>query len=237
MAAFDRADIRSRALARADQDASDFVSSALQNTFIDECARKVYGDLIAAGFPADFTVQTITANGAASYALNSGNPIYSVRAVYSAIAGDFQLMRRVSESDIGTLRSASSAGQPATFYDLRVSMTAGPLIEFLPTPASGTYRVEYIPQFTGFSNDADLWRGPVRSDELIVLCAAAKFLRKEGEVQDAAALDQEYQYLFESVMRDASTLFGRDPGRVRDVETSRRTDPFDYFAVGPDKGW
>jgi hypothetical protein len=231
--AIDRANIVQRAGIRADQDASGFPTTAQRNLVVDECAKTVWYDLIAAGWPTAFTTTTVTASGATDYQLNSGNPIHSVQAVFYKVGNDLQELRRVSPEDLAALRSASSAGSPSSQYEVYVDMATGPRIRFYPTASSGSYLVDHIPEWPGFSGDTDVWRGPARSDELIVLMSAAKFLRKEGSEAGARALDTEYASLWDRVLSQASHFYRKDPPRIRDVQTQVQRSPFDFFVAGP----
>lgn len=234
--ATDRANLRTRARIRADQDNSGFPDDTQMNFLLDEGAREVFGDLVGAGFPADYTTQNITANGAASYALNSGNPIFGVVAVYQVVGSEFILLRRVKPEHLDALRSSQGLGTGIyPEYEIRVSLTSGPKIELFPVTTQGTIRVDYVTEYAGFANDADVWRGPARSDEMIVVRTAIKALRKEGEERSAAALEAEYQRLFEKVVNQASWLDMRNPPTIRDVYHNRRDgrDLFDYPVVGP----
>lgn len=236
--ATDRANIRTRARIRADQDASGFPTDTQANLIIDECAKEVFFDLVGAGWPADYSTTNITANGATLYQLNSGNPILGVVAVYAQIGAELFLLKRTPEDRIDSLRSLSavSAGQPG-YYHIRVSSTQGPVVEFLPKPTSGTFRVDHIAEFAGFAADGTVWFGPARSDELIVLKAASKFCKKEGEVADAQALMQEYAELFQKVVGAASWLDMRNQPVIRDVEGMASRDLFKFNVVGPDHDW
>lgn len=228
--ASDRANLRSRARIRADQDSSNFPTDAQYNLILDECGKTIFYDLIQAGWPVTPTSQTIVANGASAYTLNSGDPLHSITEVYANVNGTVYPVPRADEQRMADYRSVTAAGQPfAAAYRPFVDMALGPRIEFLPTPPSGSYQVFYINEWPGFTNDADVWRGPARSDELIVLMAAAKACRKEGEVRDAEALEDEYGKLFVRVMNAASGFDARNVPKVRDVEGDLRRDAFDYL--------
>jgi hypothetical protein len=138
----------------------------------------------------------------------------------------FTELRRVDEGKRAALMSTTGDAQ---FYNVRIDPTSGPVIEFLPVPSSGTYRVQYITEHPGFSADGDTWYGPARSDELIVLIAAMKGLRKEGQVSDANALQAEYQDLLMHVITTANWVDLRNSATIRDVNPLSPTrDPFDW---------
>lgn len=220
-----RAVLRTRARIRADQDLGTFPTDTQFNYLLDEAAMTVWYALVGAGWPVDFSTTNITANGAASYTVVAGTGL--VQAVYASVGGILQLMRRVDPSDISALRSATSAAT-AGYYEVRINAAAGLIIEFFPRPTSGAYRVDYIPDHPGFASDSDKWYGPGGSDELIVLAAAAKALRKEGENEDAAQLDREYAVLLEQVATRANWVDMRNPPKIRDVHSSDLRLGFDY---------
>lgn len=233
MADFDRADLRGRARLRADHTDGSRPTDAQYNIWINEAGREVHSDLIGAGLKVNTTTQSITANGAASYSLNSGNPVFGVTAVHQLVGGQAQEVRPVNPQDLASLRSLGVFSGIAGFYEVRLDFTTGLVIEFLPRPTGGSFTVDYILPFTSFAADGTLWRGPTSSDELIVLRVAAKALRNEGETADAGALDDEYQPLFAKVMNRAGWIDMRAPaGRIRNVEGSMARDPFDHNVVG-----
>lgn len=227
-----RAQIRTRARIRADQDQSTFPDDTQYNFLIDEAGQEVWFDLWAAGFPLDFTSTSITANGSTTYPLNGGANIMAVQAVYLLQGSEFFLLRRADQGNIASLRSLSGAnnGNPG-FYEVRVGFS-GPVVEFLPKPTSGQYRVDHVPEWPGFSADGDFWRGPARSDELVVIRAAEKGAGKEGP-EGTAGLRREYDDLYQKVVRTASWFDQRNTARIRDVETMRPRGAFEYNAVGP----
>lgn len=223
-----RADLRTRARLRADQDAGQFPTDTQYNLYLDEAAREVFGDLIAAGWPPDFSTTSITANGSASYVVGGSDAVFAIRGVYNIVGNQRYELKRLNEGDRASLRSQGAQG-PARYYDPRVSLTLGPVVELFPRPTSGTYEVDYVVDHPGFASDVAVWRGPNRSDELLVLCAARKGVLKEGRLQDAQTLLGEYQYLFEKVQRTASWFDMRNAPTIRDVgDQFTVRDAFDY---------
>lgn len=227
--AIDRANIRTRARIRADQDASTFPTDAQYNFIIDECGRTVYYDLIGAGFPFKETAANIVVSGFnEAYTLNSGNPIHSITGVFYRDSAGLRELKRLGRDMEAALVSQAGNTVPATHYLPVLDINAGPGISLFPGQTGGTYQVNYLPDWPGFANDADVWRGPARSDELIVLMAAAKGARKEGEVDDAKALEEEYRELWVRVVEQAAFFDRRNPDKMRDVNRSGVYDPFDY---------
>ena len=225
-----RADIRTRARIRADQDNSTFPTDTQYNLLIDEAAKEVWYDLVQAGWPVRFLTASVTPAGAQYVALPATDTVF-VRGVYRIDASNqYVELRRIQEGDRASL--LSSTGNSATVYDLVMSST-GPSVELLPRDSSHTFVVEYVREYAGFSGDSDTWFGPARSDEMIVLLAAIKGMRKEGNDQGATQLEKEYARLFEKVVNMASWLNMRNPPTIRDVGggpgiSSAQRFPFDF---------
>jgi hypothetical protein len=226
-------ELRTRARIRADQDKSAFPSDVQYNYFINEGARETWFDLIQAGWPVDFTSTSITAAGTSVYQLNGGSPVLSVRAVWFLLGGNFYELRRLNLGKEAQMRSAIGQGNYAAFYEIRQSPTLGTVIELFPSQNSGTYRVDHIPEFPGLVNDTDMWYGPARSDELIVLRSAMKGARKEQNM--AVELKSEYDELFQKVINMASWLDQRNAAQIRDMASTSPRQVFDYPVAGP--GW
>lgn len=229
-----RSELRSRARIRADQDSSDFPSDAQYNGYIDEATREVFADLVMSGWPIDYSTTTIVTNGTTrTYAFGSTDTVFSASMVYTLFGNQFTELRRVNPGHVAALRSTGATGGFSRFYEVRVS-TAGALVEFFPRVA-GTYFVDYIADFPGFASDATAWMGPPRSDELIVLRAAAKGCRKESRMQDAAVLDGEYDKLLLKVKELASWFDQRNAAEMRDSRPL--SEPFSFrdvdFFAGP----
>jgi hypothetical protein len=230
-----RAELRTRAETRADQDGEDFPTSAQKNAFLDEAARETFADLVMSGWPIDYATTTITTNGATrTYAFGGTDPVFAATMVYTNFGNQFTELRRVNPGHMAALRTTGASGGFSRFYEVRATVTAGAIIEFFPRVA-GTYFVDYIPDFPGFTSDSSMWLGPPRSDELIVLRAAAKGVRKEGRVPDAAALDAEYGALLLKVKELASWFDLRNPAEMRDSRPL--AEPFSFrdvdFFAGP----
>lgn len=220
---------------RADQDGARFPTDAQYNLFIDEACKDVFADLVMSGWPPDFSTTTITYNGSSSgQAVGGGADVFSITGVWIDISGERYELKRLNEGDRARLTTSNYGGSWPEFYDFRVG-TSGPVIYFFPRKAATVY-VDYIPDHTGLANDAAVWRGPVRSDELLVLAVARKAVLKEGadRAGDANRLLEEYRELMEKVRAQASWADMRNPAMIRD-ESGRRSrfNAFDYDAVGP----
>lgn len=227
-----RAELRTRAETRADQDGGDFPSLAQKNTFLDEAGKEVFADLVMAGWPIDYSTTPIIADGVTrTYAFGGTDTVFSATMVYTSIGGQFTELKRVNPGHVAALRSAGGTGGFSHYYEVRTSI-AGAIVEFFPKVA-GTYFVDYIVDFPGFSSDGSLWLGPPRSDELIVLKAAAKGVRKEGRVPDAQSLDGEYDKLLLKVKELASWFDQRNAAEMRDSNPVQRFDGVGNHFAGP----
>lgn len=229
-----RAQIRDRAKRRADQDVVDTTWDTWYNDWLDDSAKEVWADLIQAGWPVDFTEVTITPNGSTTYQVDAGKLIYSVVGVFYKLGNDYYEMHRVNPGKYAQLRSSQGPSGYAEFYELRVSPSQGLVIEFLPHPNGGSYVVDYIPEYPGFSGDSDVWYGPMGSDELVALRTAMKGMEKEGQYADAAEMAKEYDARKAQVMSRITVLDARNPAMIRDVTSQRPRFAIDYPVAGPD---
>ena len=235
-----RADIRAYARLSSDQDGGQFPPDAQYNTLIDAAAKKVWYALWGAGYPANFVSTQITATNSPFYPLTGSTvpptaEVAGLHGVYFLQGADFYPLHRLNEGKRAALRSSSYMPSGFSgFYDARVDPVAGPGVEFLPKPASGTYQVDYVQAFPGFGGDAAVWYGPGRSDEVIALLAAAQAMRKEGRHQAGQEAAAEAKEVLEQVMRQASWFDLRNAATVRDVNSEQGRYAFDYPLAGPD---
>ncbi len=220
-----RADMRTRARVRADQDNSTFPTDDAYNVWMDEGAKETWYDLIQAGWPVSFSSQEGTATGQFTV-LGISGVVAFVRGVYRKDNGGYCELHRVPEGQRAGL--LLQAGNTPAYYQVLIDPTNGPTLELLPAPSGTLYHIDYTLEYPGFADDAAVWYGPARSDELIVLSAAAKGMRKEGNDQGAAQVDRERALLLEKVTGMASWFDMRNPPTIRDVNSMPRLSPFDY---------
>jgi hypothetical protein len=232
-------EMEARARVRADQDESTFPTSAQYLQLIADSGEELWSRMVAAGLKPAQTLVTVNANGAANYTI--GTNVMVVLSVERQDSSEKIPLARAQEEDLPYLRSMGT--NQAGWYDLIGGATSALTIELFPVPASGTYFVRYIPRFTRFTSGADVWYGPPRSDEYIVVSTAARALGKEGDKAGAAALDKELDKIWEDVVRMASWQDAQNPGVVRDARqwdwNGRRRWPFDDYGVrnGDGRGW
>lgn len=231
-----RAQIRSRARIRADQDNSTFPTDAQYNEYIDEACKDVWYDLVGAGWPVSFSTVSLTLPSTTeipnvvSLSVEAGVavPVAFIRGVYLLQGGRYHPLPRLNEGDRGALYSTSS--QCPMHYSVQHDLSNGLGVEFLPYTPGASVRIEYVKEHPGLPDDADEWRGPARSDELIVLRAAIKGVKKEGRNADAESLREEYREVWMKVTGMASWVDMRNPATIRDVNSKMR-DPFDFDVV------
>lgn len=196
-----RLELRTKARLYADQDGADFPSDPQYNLYLDDSAKEVLMELVMGGWQMHSTTYPLVSGGIARQE-QFGFPtdlVLSVIQVYTTDSTGFNELKRVNQGLALQLQSQNfSFGNGfQQFYDLFID-TAGQWIEIFPRRA-GTYFIDYIPGFPGFVNDASVWNGPTRSDDLIALKTAAKAVKKEGRLQDAVALKGEYEELLAKV--------------------------------------
>lgn len=231
-----RPDIRTLARIHADQDASDFPTDAQYNILIDAAGRRVWVDLLRAGWPINFNTTTFVSNGATQY-----NPIptpfgaMSIRGVFYIQGGERFELKRINEAQRSSLLSTTAVTGYSEFYDIRIDPTLGLVVELLPKSSGITYAIDYIPVFAGFGNDVTTWPGPIGSEDLVALQAAIFAVRKEGDARanEANMLKAEYKEQLEIVTDLASWVDIRNPARIRDVSTSHSRFAFDFPVAGP----
>lgn len=218
-----RLTLKDRAKSRADADGSDFPSDAQWNFHLDEAAREVLGDLVLSGWPLEYDTTTIVTNGTTksySWGLELGGGIRPMAAimVYTNYGGQQVELKRVNPGRAAFLRSSGANSGYSMYYEVRNSLTLGPIVEFFPR-VGGTYFVDYIQDWPGFVSDGGnpVWMGPDRSDELLVIRAATKAVRKEGRATDGDRLDLEYDKLLVKVKDMASRFDMRNGAEMRDA--------------------
>jgi hypothetical protein len=227
-----KAQIRTRARVRADQDNSTFPSDTQYDLLIDVAAKETWFDLIQAGWPINFATTDKTAAGTNPITLSISGTVAFIRGVFYKNGTTYTPLQRLNEGQRGNLMSATGQSA-ASHYAVYIDPTNGPVLELLPLPSSGTYRVLYTLEHPGFAADGTEWYGPARSDELVVLKAAAAGMRKEGNDQGAAQLDREYAVLLEKVQNMAGWFDMNNGASIRDVGPaaalgSSSRMPFDF---------
>ena len=219
--------LRTLARLRADHDAGDYPTDTQYNLYLHSAAHRAWADLIGAGWQPTLSSVNVSATGVQAYSLGLTADVYGIHGVYYVNGSRYEPLNRLNEQDRASLMGSASNSR-ARYYSLTVSPSAGPAIELLPPPASGTYRVEYIVDFPGFTSDSDKWYGPAMSQELLALDAARQAVLKEGRHEDARALEAEYQEYLVRVTQHAANYDMRNPPVMRDVYAGQARDDFDF---------
>lgn len=232
-----RATIRRLARVKADQTNSKFPTDEECNLLIDAWAKRVWSKLIRDGWKPAFETISITATGATKY-LTEVN-IALIHNVYRVEGTQRIPLKRIQPENRGDAISLGTG--PAIWYDLWGGVVTGDgsatvRVEFFPRPTSGTYEIEIVERFDGFSGDDGVWYGPQSSGELIALGAAYDMLLKEGDRDMAAVRKGDYTELYAQVCEDAGIFDAKHPGTVRDVNYTddRIANGFDWTAR---EGW
>jgi hypothetical protein len=230
------ATIRTAARIRADQDSSTFPTDAQYTVLIDSAGKEVWYELVRSGWPVGYISDTVSlgATGRASFAsLGHADPVMGIRGVFRLDGDTWVELQRLNEGDRAS--AMSSTGALPAYYDYTLDPTDGPTLEVFP-PAAGQFKLHYIREFLGFTTENTPWPGPARSDEMVILRAAMKACRKEGNDQGARFLEGEYEYLKQCVQDMASWANMRHSAMIRDVGNplGRSRMPGDFDVYGPD---
>lgn len=227
------ASLRTRARIRADQDSSTFPTDTQYDYLLNEAAKDVWMDLLGAGMPYGVG---FGGNAALSQALqantgflsisadNSANDIAAITGVYMRDGGAYKELKVLPADRRADMLLAT--GTP-TYYRIEHTQSGAKVYLYPVPPDGGSYRVDVITTLVTMDVNTG-WSGPARSDELIVLRAAMKACRKEGNDQGAQFLAQEYAELWEKTMRMVQ-WFRKDAELIRDVQPLMPArDGYDY---------
>lgn len=212
-----RAEIVSMARELADEQSSQFVTAAAVNAMLNGSVALWYG-LVVRACPERFEkVQSITADGSASYNLPSDH--MGTLSVELAIS-DLQSIDvpRIMFQERNHLSRAP--GNRAIGYRL-----AADKLLLLPPPQSGTYRHVYVPTAPVLTQDSDTVDGVNGWEQLIVYDLAIKMRAKdEAAVTDLERQRDRVELEIEAAISERDMA---NPQRIVDV---RR--PFRYLVPG-----
>lgn len=164
------------------------------------------------------TVQTITANGAASYAITP-EP-YAILAVYEEVDGRYRRLRGDDIFDGTAGRYTADTGQARKF---RVKRTSGGSLELhlYPKPTSGTYKIVMIAVPAPVSSLAATVFYPMSWEERIVQGLASNALGKEETVNPKVEKAKgEIESHIEQTAWDL--MYAHSGARVRNVDKVER---------------
>jgi hypothetical protein len=176
-------DLRLRCQQRADKEGDPQIDTNEWNRLISEMNGELYSVVEAAGMRYFESEQTITATGAASYAVPSDHfATIDVEWVYDA-AGHRRRLRRLNVQE--RARWSGATGD-AHYWEL-----AGQSLFLYPAPSSGTYKHLYMPQAPDLSLAADNTNvdlvAPDGEAFLIYGVMVKALAKSEGDVQLAMA--------------------------------------------------
>ncbi len=221
MASVTLASVRTRIRQRTDQEYSDseFVTDAELAQLINTSFNELYGLLVRHSLQRAESVQTVTATGAGSYALNSD--FFALLGVFR-VEGNSKI--RLPRHDHRVRPSTGTVG-PATTHRL-VGMTC----VFNPTPTSGTYEIVYVPVPATVEDDDDILDGVLGWEEYIVVDVAIRVLMKEES--DVSDLQRERDRLYTRIVDEANHAEMTDGiviANVRNLQTA--FDEGDYIGA------
>jgi hypothetical protein len=211
-------------------EADRFVQTAEVNDLINTAYKELYGQLIRHGMQRSETVYTVTATGAATYALPADFwALLGVHLVDTA-GRRFPLERHDHRH-----RPDRSFNSDAISY--RVVNTT---LELSPVPLTGSYEVLYVPLPGELTDDADLVDGVLGWEEYVVLWVAARLLKKEGSLAEANSCIQDAQALMQRIQDEAQAAELNNGNRIANTRhgISGRGLPGDYaFSIRPRWGF
>ena len=193
----------------------EFVSESELIQLIRTKHEELYGYLVRYGIHQLEDTQTITANGAATYSLDSD--FYSVLGVYRA-DGDRRLP--LKRHDHYTMPVTTSTGDAVSY---RIMNGA---VQFYPVPTSGTYSVVYIPKAEATDGSAvaattDSIEGVNGWEEYIVIaCSIAVKQKEEMPTED---LKEDLRVILDRIKSEAASLELSESWMVRDVKNGNDT--------------
>jgi hypothetical protein len=120
-----KAQIRTRARVRADQDNSTFPSDTQYDLLIDVAAKETWFDLIQAGWPINFATTDKTAAGTNPITLSISGTVAFIRGVFYKNGTTYTPLQRLNEGQRGNLMSATGQSA-ASHYAVYIDPTNGP---------------------------------------------------------------------------------------------------------------
>lgn len=206
---------RVRRMADVEGDTTRFPDAEL-TAYINESLTWVYDLLVEAdeNFYASTTPATVSVvNGVSTYALSSS--VYKVLGMDVSIGGEVLTLRPFEWTERNRYTSISGwSVQNPLAYQLR-----GNNVSFIPTPTSShTVSVYYVPAFALLSADGDTFDGVNGWEELAVIQAAIKVLRKDDRPTNELERDRDVLLSRIEAMKPSRDL--GSPHRVVDVANS-----------------
>lgn len=211
MASLSQVRTRIRQRSNNEHTSGNFVTDAELNSLINVSYKDLYGTLVDHSLHRTEDTLEITADGSTEYALPTD--MYALLNVYRVDDGARIRLGRHSDR----LKPGDSDTGDATSYRVK-----GGDIVFYPTPASGTYEVDYIPVPGDLVSDADTLDGVLAWEEYIVCDVAAKVLTKESMLDEASVCFQERDRMLRRI-EDQATRAEFNETRVVENVNSQST--------------
>jgi excinuclease UvrABC helicase subunit UvrB len=202
----------------------DFITDAEIIGYIDAAYTEIYDILVSKGIGQYESIQSISADGSATYSLPAD--------FYACLGVDV----RLDASDwidlpMAQINERNYWSDDSTGY-ARAYRIHGSVIEFYPAPQSGqSYRMFYAPVAGTLDDTSDTVDGVNGWEEYIVVEAAIKCLTKEES--STTALERERERLLERVDAHAENRLQAEPRRVVDAQPFEY-DPSDWW---PRQAW
>lgn len=209
------------------QDADRFVTTTETNRLINLGYKELYGHLIRHGMHRAETVEEITADGSATYAMPAD--FFALLTVHRVEDGIGYLLGR---HGVRTRPRDDGTGADAATYRM-----VGATIAFNPLPDTGTYEVRYVPVPGTLSADADTLDGVLGWEEYVVLYVAVKLLQKEGSHNAAAALQSDMRELMVRIQDEAQAAEMTEGKVVANVRVVDPYTPGDFNSGGRPSLW
>ena len=212
MADWDRADIRTRARVKADQENSTFVSDATLNGWINEAIAELHGLLLQA-FGEDYFEKDHTFNTVAN------QEEYDLPSDFAKLAGfsmklDGSKWTPITRYEKKDRDGLENLGSQSTGFRYRLRARK---LSILPKP-SGVFacRMPYEPTAVVLAADGDVLTGYKGWEEFVVIRAAIECIDKEES--DSSAKRADLARIISRIESEKERRDENEPSRIIDVE-------------------
>lgn len=190
------------------------------NRYLNTGNRRLHSLLVTHGVVRDESIQTISADGSATYNL-AANHLRTLNVWRDTGCPEPLMLDRHTFMDRPHGAAAATTGHACSY---RIAKSVGQkTIELWPRPASGTYLVSYVAKIDDLADDADeLVSALGYDDEFPVLYAAIQCLRKEGS--STKDLEDDLNAIAAQIIEDAQSE-EESALKVRDVRSTSNSHP------------
>lgn len=217
------ADLKTRALEKADMVSSSFVTPTELRGYINASGAELHG-ILTLRFEDQFVSPTptqFTLTGS-SNVQSLASDFYKLRGVDRMSGADWVPVRSFQWEERGAWNRSSSV---VDGRGVRCRVVGSSLYLVPESAAAGTYRYWYCPRWTDLTSDSDVLPDGMtqgRWDEYIAVDVAIKCLMKEDT--DVSALMVQKRALLERVEREASNRDASEQERIVDVHSDDWSD-------------